>query len=565
MKYALAFLCLALATACEPRPPDDVPGAELVLEFSHVVGTAPLALGTPATTRYGHELTFSQLRYWVSNVRLVAEDGSTHHVEPSYFLIEQSPRRTRTRIELQGLPPGRYTALTFDLGVDRERNHSLDRMAGELAVGLGMDWTWNTGYVFFNAEGTFVERSNSGEFSYHIGQDDLLKRLTATFPQPLELTLDTPATVRLEAAVDRLFAGVDLGRNAILAGGPIDSPAAQLAGNYARMFRLTAPLPPSGAVVPLTATSPNLDAGPDPDALPTDGTPPRLEVAPVDLDGMLDPQTLRLGSLDCSPVVGRTVDLPCLGGFAPATRADAELGLLSFVTAGGAQVRASSAGIVEAVRFVEHSELSHTDVYDVIVRPNPDSAFFLVYGGVKLPQVATGDTVAAGQPLGLAADHFSLEFGRTTFRVERRQEATQRLCATRYTSEPLTAALTTALEASRTTWPDLTPASLCTDLALVCQGERCTDATAYLPVQGDVDNGRRIYKSECASCHGTLAQGDIAPALCLGGNDCGCTSCTDHPALAARIQLDMPPEGHCDAACAADVAAFLQHLSATAP
>ncbi|NJK32282.1 MAG: hypothetical protein HC927_07660 [Deltaproteobacteria bacterium] len=94
---------LALALACSTcARPDE---ATLVLEFRHQLGGQALALGEDRTTRYGHEVRFDHLRYWVSNVSLGdSASGDVHAIPDSYYLIEQTPERTRVELTLECRP-----------------------------------------------------------------------------------------------------------------------------------------------------------------------------------------------------------------------------------------------------------------------------------------------------------------------------------------------------------------------------------------------------------------------------------------------------------------------------
>src|SRR5688572_189558 len=46
----------------------------LVLSLDHRFGTEPLVLETTYSTRYGQDVSFDQLRYWVSKVSLARGD-----------------------------------------------------------------------------------------------------------------------------------------------------------------------------------------------------------------------------------------------------------------------------------------------------------------------------------------------------------------------------------------------------------------------------------------------------------------------------------------------------------
>jgi cytochrome c5 len=142
--------------------------------------------------------------------------------------------------------------------------------------------------------------------------------------------------------------------------------------------------------------------------------------------------------------------------------------------------------------------------------------------------------------------------------VVRRQERVQRLCPLRYATGEFTEAAEQALALANAAWPEHAADSLCSVPAVVCVSPPCEAPGDFVPAFGDVDSGRRLYASGCASCHGSEGEGDIAPPLCSGPG-CPCSDCVDHATLAARIAHDMPPEGSCTGECADDVAAFILH------
>lgn len=517
--------------------------AQLVLEFRHQLGDQPLALGEARTTRYGQTVALDHLRYWVSNIRLGnRESGDEYAIPDSYYLVEQTADNTRLSLALT-VPAGSFDTLAFHIGVDPEPNASLDAMAGELMPGIGMDWSWDTGYKFLRTEGQLLD--DDTQFVIHVGGDPLYKQLRAELDQPLSLTGGEQTSITLAADVDRLFVGVDLSANSQILGGPVDSLAGKIAGNYSRMFTLVA----GGERVAMQPSSPNLVD--DDGEIPRDNTPPSLAAAPTDLTG-----------LACEPVPGRPAEQErsCLTPFVHELESTSsyDAGMFTAITQAGAQVLAPASGVVHELRFTSHDESSHTDRFRVTIRPSPDSAFFLELHDVVQPVVEAGDEVIAGDLLGQAASHYHESFSAVPFAVVRRQELVQRLCPLRYAEPEFADGYQAALAQGNAAWPEHANDSLCVATSLVCVNEPCEQPSDFVTAHGDIDAGRRLYASSCATCHGSEGEGDIAPPLCSGPS-CPCTSCIDHAILAERIAFDMPPEGSCEGNCAADIAAFILH------
>jgi hypothetical protein len=542
---ALAVVACQGLLGCAGEPP--APPTILTLDVEHVIGGEPVALGVPYTTRYKQEVTFDYLRYWVSNV--VAVSGEERFQVPaSYYLMEQSPERERLSVTIKGIPPGLYDRVIFHIGVDPPHNASLDRMEGELSPGIGMDWSSDAGYTFLSTEGAFVQKDLASHFAFHTGTDVLYKELTVELPAPLALESDREAKIHLRAEIDRIFAGVQLATTPSISGGTVDSPAAQVAGNYSRMFRLV-----SGAEeIPIEATSPNVDVRADDGTIPSDITPPVLSNPILELPG----------ALECAAVPDRPVseERACVTPFlhAAASGATYDAGLLTFVTKNGAPVVAAAGGVVSDLTFIEHSMITHSDVFLITVRPSADSAFFMEYRNVKDLKVGEGDTVAAGDVLGGAGDYFAEPVGLVSFGLRRKQELTQRLCPTPFLGQAALDSYQAALGLSNEAWADHASPALCSSASLLCVSGSCELPSDFVPVGGDIDEGRRIYKESCAACHGEQGKGGVGTELCFG-TGCSCKDCGDHATLAASIEKDMPPEGYCDARCSANVAAFILH------
>lgn len=164
---AVASLFAVSFTSCDPKTPAG-PGS-LTLEFEHVFGTAelPFALNTdyvhPMT---GDSLNFSMFKYYVSNVVLTAEDGSTWAAPESYYLVDASVPASAL-LTLEGVPANHYTGVSFLLGVDSARNVS-GAQTGALDPANNMFWSWNSGYIFVKAEGTSPQAAMGG-FQFHLG------------------------------------------------------------------------------------------------------------------------------------------------------------------------------------------------------------------------------------------------------------------------------------------------------------------------------------------------------------------------------------------------------------
>lgn len=167
----------ALFTGCNDKDDDldknpTEPGGtgKLVLKLDHGWGPAHdlFSLNTPLVHPLTQEeITFTTLRYYVSNIELHRADGSVWKEEESYRIATVTATNSEPHLEIDDIPAGRYNQITFTIGVDSVRNVS-GAQTGALSPSEGMFWSWTTGYIFIMAEGN-SPASPSGSFVYHIG------------------------------------------------------------------------------------------------------------------------------------------------------------------------------------------------------------------------------------------------------------------------------------------------------------------------------------------------------------------------------------------------------------
>ncbi len=169
-----AISSILFFAACEKHDHNDddhdhgTTGA-VTLEFEHGWGPSydAWAIGQqkvhPVT---GDTITFTQLRYYITNVQLQKTDNSWWTQPESYYLIDASST-SGSMVKMTNVPAGEYKAVKFIIGVDSLRNVS-GAQSGVLSASEGMFWDWNTGYIQVRAEGNSPS-SGTGKFLYHLG------------------------------------------------------------------------------------------------------------------------------------------------------------------------------------------------------------------------------------------------------------------------------------------------------------------------------------------------------------------------------------------------------------
>lgn len=172
----LSLFTLALVSCSE----DDAPVANNVtLEFNNTFGNATIVLGdansteaTVNTSAEGQVHHFSELKYIISNIRLVNAEGvefpyNTQNLDTGATIVDQSKEATLKYV-LSNIPTANYTQIKFGLGVKTELN-TLDeeRFPAFYTADKNLHWYWATGYRFTKIEGFFGE--DDTPLSIHTG------------------------------------------------------------------------------------------------------------------------------------------------------------------------------------------------------------------------------------------------------------------------------------------------------------------------------------------------------------------------------------------------------------
>lgn len=179
MRQTLFICCMAmmavLFTACSGDDALPSDSGKIVLEFDARVGSQNLQLGSDTyQNALGQDFKVEILRYYISNIKLLRADG-TYHEDPlsedgskGYYLIDESDPAT-TFITLAEVPFGEYTGAEFTIGVDANRV-SQGAQTGALDPANKLFWSWNSGYIFVQIEGTSSFSTETGNaIFYHVG------------------------------------------------------------------------------------------------------------------------------------------------------------------------------------------------------------------------------------------------------------------------------------------------------------------------------------------------------------------------------------------------------------
>lgn len=231
INYLLLAVCALLLFSCGKT--EDAPDLTLVFNNTFkdetiVLGAAASASATINTSAEGQVHYFSELKYVISNIRLVKIDGTEipyhlNDLDKGATVIDQSKPETLSYI-LSDIPSGEYKQLRFGLGVRADLN-TLDQLKFPAFYALAgandtqMHWEWGTGYRFTKLEGFYDDDNKI--LSIHTGSTvNGTKDDPSTYTQGIDayrdITLDLPMsavvaqkapTIVIKADFDKLLSG----------------------------------------------------------------------------------------------------------------------------------------------------------------------------------------------------------------------------------------------------------------------------------------------------------------------------------------------------------------------
>lgn len=164
---------------------------------------------TTQTSSSGQKHQFSTLKYVISNISLIDENGNEfkyHENNPDKgaFIISQANAVAGiVYVDLDEIPKNNYKKIKFGLGISQ--NAYLLGQNGqaefwEKAKKESLTWSWAAGYIFVKFEGKYGTSSANTEFMNHTGN---MGNVTANNTPDLyrEVTLDLPITARVSGPI----------------------------------------------------------------------------------------------------------------------------------------------------------------------------------------------------------------------------------------------------------------------------------------------------------------------------------------------------------------------------
>lgn len=204
LKNALAVLATTLLlVSCNDDDSvlNNISGTgNLTIEFDNSFAGNDFIFNAPNATSSNEVLQVSNIKYIVSNIALVDENGATftYPKSQSYFIVNEA-NEASLFLDLQNIPAANYTKIKFGIGVDQAQWELGADGQGDFLVHADAEdmlWSWAAGYKFLAFEGKFTSPTVAAEtdFMVHTGR-------TGTAYNYTDVTLDLPQQALVRAGI----------------------------------------------------------------------------------------------------------------------------------------------------------------------------------------------------------------------------------------------------------------------------------------------------------------------------------------------------------------------------
>lgn len=252
-KFLIVALAATVLVSCKKKDKDPEPEPEKTVQnmsfhFTTMANNMPLNLVNSYTTSAGARFKIETYRYYVSNIRLVRDNGSEYAVSGKVLLVNTNT----LNYDLGEVPIDSYIGVRFMIGLDSLTNHkdpTAYSSGNPLAIqSPGIHWSWNSGYIFMMTEGSCDTTATNtdvlnalGQYNhsmfFHIGTDAL--RRNVDLQRHFHVTGDAPYVLKITADLNVMLKNVDIKtQNKSHTFGTV-SLATMIADNISTMFTVT--------------------------------------------------------------------------------------------------------------------------------------------------------------------------------------------------------------------------------------------------------------------------------------------------------------------------------------
>ena len=207
---SLLFITFLTLSSCSNSDDDDIQDSttgNLQVKFENGFNNlGDIVLNqTTQTSSNGQKHQFSTLKYIISNISLIDENGAEfkynyNNPDKGAFIINQAEAKGGiVYVNLSEIPKGNYKKIKLGLGISPTAyliGQDGQGLFWEKAKQEGMAWSWAAGYIFTKLEGKYGTSTPDTEFMNHCGNmGDTTANGTADLYR--EVVLDLPTTARV--------------------------------------------------------------------------------------------------------------------------------------------------------------------------------------------------------------------------------------------------------------------------------------------------------------------------------------------------------------------------------
>ncbi len=187
---------------------------EVSLQINHKLGDAPFEMLSTSSNNMGLEFQFDRLEYYISNISIQHDGGTSTAVEDLYLLVDAGED---TQVDLGSYDIESIEGITFSIGVDEDVNHgdpSLWAAGHPLAPqNPSMHWGWAAGYRFLAAEGMAGDAMTQG-FELH-GLGDINYQQDGVQLEATAMEQDGKMLIQVDADYSNVLFNIDVSQGVI--------------------------------------------------------------------------------------------------------------------------------------------------------------------------------------------------------------------------------------------------------------------------------------------------------------------------------------------------------------
>lgn len=219
--YLLALGAIGLLTTTGCKKDDEIAAAptspiieepttfgSLNLSLTHSFNDADFALATFYYNGSNEPMSFNAVKYYVSNIELVATSGVVRSIQNSAHLVNLAAVGSNS-FTLENVPTGNYSSIRLSIGMDHTSMLPTE-IATLQEANPDMFWNDDDGFVFVKLRAYSPDASN-GTVDLNLGgctaPNIAMTQVNTSFTGTLEITEDMVSSLTLNSNLANVFDG----------------------------------------------------------------------------------------------------------------------------------------------------------------------------------------------------------------------------------------------------------------------------------------------------------------------------------------------------------------------